>query len=101
MRVGRRLLYGLHIPATLLAAALLPGCGGSNDTPTAGTSPTPIPTAAPTPTPVPTPNLPGMASCSKLPLGTEAGTRCDMSGPTQHELLAWPSRRGHLPTPRA
>lgn len=84
MRIGPRLVYGLFLPATLLAVSLLPGCGGS-DSPSA--APTPAPTAAPTPVPVPTPNLPGMASCSKLPMGTEVGVRCDMSGPTfQTEL---------------
>jgi hypothetical protein len=38
-----------------------------------------VPTA--TPTPVPTPNLPGQASCSRLPLAPVAGHNCDRSGP--------------------
>jgi hypothetical protein len=80
MRVGPHLLYRLSLPATLLAVSLLPGCGKSKS-PSAESSPTPAPTAAPTPTPVPTPNIPGQASCSKLPMGTESG-RCDMSGAT-------------------
>jgi hypothetical protein len=80
MRVGPR-LHSFTLPVTLLAVALLPGCGKSKS-PSAIASPTPIPTAAPTPTPVPTPNLPGQASCSKLPMGTETGVTCDMSGPT-------------------
>jgi hypothetical protein len=80
MRVGRSLFHGLCLPATLLAVSVLPGCGKSKS-PSAESTPTPPPVAAPTPTPVPTPNLPGQASCSKLPMGTESG-RCDMSGPT-------------------
>jgi hypothetical protein len=84
MRIGPRLRYALVLPATLLAVSLLPGCGGSKSP---AAAPTPAPTAAPTPVPIPTPNLPGMASCSKLPMGTEVGSRCDRSGPTfQTEL---------------
>jgi hypothetical protein len=82
----RLLFYGLTVPATFVAVSLLAACGGS-DTPSASTSPTPPPVAVPTPTPIPTPNLPGQANCSKLPMGTEVGVRCDMSGATlQAEL---------------
>jgi len=82
MAIGLYRIESYRLAAALLAASLLPACGGSKSSPSATTSPTPIPTAAPTPTPVPTPNLPGQASCSKLPMGTEAGVRCDMGGPT-------------------
>jgi hypothetical protein len=76
-----RRFRGLFVLSSLLAVVVLPGCGGK-DSPAATSSPTPPPVAVPTPTPVPTPNLPGQASCSKLPMGTEQGVRCDMSGPT-------------------
>ncbi len=69
--------------AVLAAAALsilAPGCGGKDKSPSGGT-PTPAPTAAPTPTPVPTPNLPGQASCSRLPPGVPTGNTCTMDGP--------------------
>ena len=32
--------------------------------------------------PLPTPNLPGMASCSRIGLGHDGGNLCDMRGPT-------------------
>jgi hypothetical protein len=80
MSVRPRRVRIVLLPASLLAASLLPACGKSSS-PATATSPTPPPVAVPAPTPVPTPSLPGQASCSKLPLGTESG-RCDASGPT-------------------
>jgi hypothetical protein len=75
MSVGQR---AVAVAVTLISVALLPACGKS-DTPAAAPTPTPI--AAPTPTPIPTPNLPGQASCSRLPMAPTTGIRCDRSGP--------------------
>ncbi len=75
MPVGSR-----RLAVALTLIALLPACGKSKS-PTASSSPTPAPTAAPTPVPIPSPNLPGMASCSRIGLGHDGGNLCDMSGP--------------------
>ncbi len=65
--------------ATALAMAL--ACG-RHQTPTAVSSPSPVAVASPTPRPAATPSLPGMASCSKLPLVTHDVGNCPMEGPT-------------------
>jgi hypothetical protein len=77
----------LAVRPPVLAAVLMmvsvgsfPACG-KNDSP-AAPAPSAAPTAAPVPVPSPTPNLPGQASCSKLPFAPLTGIRCDMSGPT-------------------
>ncbi|HUG54575.1 MAG TPA: hypothetical protein VMR21_13290, partial [Vicinamibacteria bacterium] len=77
MFVGRR---SLAVLMTVISCALLSACGDS-DSPAAISSPSPSPVAAPTPTPIPTPNLPGMASCSRLPFAPTTGISCDRSGP--------------------
>ncbi len=75
----------LHRVALAGGAALsilaFAACGGKSGSPSGGSSPTPAPTAAPTPTPVPTPNLPGTASCSRLPPGVPSGNACTTDGP--------------------
>jgi hypothetical protein len=70
------------LAAAAVSAAILAGaCGGKTKSPSANSSPVAVPTAAPTPTPAPTPNLPGTASCSRLPAGQESGNACGVDGP--------------------
>jgi hypothetical protein len=54
---------------------------GHGDTPTAVSSPTPAPAASATPVPVATPSLPGMNSCSRLPLVTQDVGNCPTEDP--------------------
>ena len=69
-------------PSLALAAALAMALAcGHHQTPTAASSPSPVAVATPTPRPVPTPNLPGTASCSKLPLVTKDVGNCPTEGP--------------------
>src|SRR5204862_6448553 len=67
--------------AFAVALAMALACG-HHQTPTAASSPSPVAAASPTPRPVATPTLPGMASCSRLPLVTHDVGNCPMEGPT-------------------
>jgi hypothetical protein len=64
-----------------LSLAAGPACH-HNQTPTAASSPKPSPVATATPAAVPTPSLPGMASCSRLPLVTTDVGNCPTEGAT-------------------
>jgi len=69
-----------HFIVTASVTAAL-ACGHGR-TPTAVSSPNPTPAATATPAPTATPSLPGMSSCSRLPVVTHDVGNCPTEGPT-------------------